>query len=181
MALKKSKSNAREQWLKQEAEALRVSDEAQNRLAEILADQPTIIKFAGTEWEIFALRMGTQYLMAHEICELSRKEHATYEDALRGVEDAIPTIIRVIALILLNDKNKIFQNGDQKQGYSKLFKRTCDTIEWNTSRDDMMNLFGECLSLIDVSFFMEALGMLQIFRASVTEKKRTRTKTQGRR
>jgi hypothetical protein len=33
--------------------------------------------------------------------------------------------------------------------------------------------------MIDVSFFMEALGMLQIFRASVTEKKRTRKKTAG--
>ena len=181
MAIIKSKSDVKQRIRQQEAEALKVSDEAQNRLAEILADQPTIIKFAGTEWEIYALRMGTQYLMAHEICELSRKEHATYEDALQGVENAIPTIVKVITLVLLNDKNKIFQNGDQKQGFSKLFKRTCDTVEWSASREDMANLFGECLSLIDVSFFMEALGMLQIFRASVTEKKRTRTKIQGRR
>ena len=181
MAIIKSKSDVKQRIRQREAEALKVSDEAQNRLAEILADQPTIIKFAGTEWEIYALRMGTQYLMAHEICELSRKEHATYEDALQGVENAIPTIVKVITLVLLNDKNKIFQNGDQKQGFSKLFKRTCDTVEWSASREDMANLFGECLSLIDVSFFMEALGMLQIFRASVTEKKRTRTKIQGRR
>ena len=43
-----------------------------------------------------------------------------------------------------------------------------------------MSQFGQLLfevfQMIDVSFFTEALDMLQIFRATVTEKKRMRKK-----
>ena len=181
MALKKSKSNAREQWLKQEAEALKVSDEAQNRLAEILADAPTMEKLAGTEWEMRPLRMGTQYLIVQEVCKVNKEEGATYGDVLKALLVSMPALCNILALALLNDKNKIYQNGDPNQGYSKMFKRTVDTIMWSADKEDMAHIMLDCLQMVDVSFFMEALGMLQIFRASVTEKKRTRTKTQGRR
>lgn len=181
MALKKSKSNAREQWKQQEAEALRVSDEAQNRLAEILADAPTMEKLAGTEWEMRPLRMGTQYLIVQEVCKVNNEEVATYGDVLKALLVSMPSLCNVLALALLNDKNKIYQNGDPNQGYSKMFKRTVDTIMWSANKEDMAYIMLDCLQMVDVSFFMEALGMLQIFRASVTEKKRTRTKTQGRR
>ena len=181
MALKVSKSNAREQWKQQQASALNVSDEAQNRLAEILSDAPTIEKLAGTEWEMRPLRMGTQYLIVQEVCKVNKEEGATYGDVLKALLVSMPALCNVLALALLNDKNKIYQNGDANQGYSKLFKRTVDTIMWSADKEDMAHIMLDCLQMVDVSFFMEALGMLQIFRASVTEKKRTRTKTQGRR
>ena len=41
-----------------------VSIEAQERLAEILNDSPRVISLNGSEWEIRALRMGTQWLIA---------------------------------------------------------------------------------------------------------------------
>jgi hypothetical protein len=85
----------------------------------------------------------------------------------------------VLTLALLNDKNKIYQNGDPNQGFSKLYKKTYDTIMWNANKDEMAKIMLDCLQMVDVSFFMDALAMLQIFRASVTEKKRTRTKIQG--
>ena len=80
---------------------------------------------------------------------------------------------------MLNDKNKIYQNGDPNQGFSRLFKKTYDTIMWHADKSDMASIMLDCLQMVDTSFFMEALGMLQIFRASVTEKKRTRKKIQG--
>ena len=181
MALKVSKSNAREQWKQQQASALKVSDEAQNRLAEILSDAPTIEKLAGTEWEMRPLRMGTQYIIVQEVCKVNKEEGATYGDVLKALLVSMPALCNVLALALLNDKNKIYQNGDPNQGFSKLFKRTVDTIMWSADKEDMAHIMLDCLQMVDVSFFMEALGMLQIFRASVTEKKRTRTKTQGRR
>lgn len=181
MAIIKAKSDIKQRLKQQEMEALKVSDEAQNRLAKILADGFTIEKCAGTEWEIRPLRMGTEYLIVNEICDMNIENGAKYGDVLHELKNSMPTLWNVITLILLNDKNKIYQNGDPNQGFSNLFKRTRRTVEWYSKKEEISSVLITCLQLIDVSFFMEALGMLQIFRASVAEKKRTRTKTQGRR
>lgn len=179
MALHKSKSNAKEKLKEQQRKELLVSDEAQNRLAEILADAPSIEKLAGTEWEMRPLRFGTQYLIVDEVCKINQAESATYGDVLKGMLTQMPATFKILTLALLNDKSLIYQNGDENQGYSKLFKKTYDTIEWNSDRNELAKIMLDCLQMIDVSFFMEALGMLQIFRASVTEKKRTRIKKTG--
>ena len=158
---------------------LQVSDEAQNRLAEILADEPSLEKLAGTEWEMRPLRFGAQYLIVSEVCKIKELESATYDNVLIELASTIPAVCKCLTIALLNDKNKIYQNGDANQGFSKLFKKTYDTILWNTDKNELAKLMLDCLQMVDVSFFSEALGMLLIFRASVTEKKRTRTKTQG--
>lgn len=176
MSLVKAKSDVKQRLNSQKERDLFVSDEAQNRLADILADAPSIVKFVGTEWEVRPLRMGTQYLIAHEICQLHRMEHDKYDDALLGLEASIPSIAKMITLVLLNDKNKIFQNGDHNQGFSRLFKRTYDTVLWNAERNEMGDLFKECILLLDVSFFMEALVIFQSLQQEITRKKRTRTK-----
>ena len=179
MPLVKAKSDVKQRQKQQRDKELFVSDEAQYRLAEILSDAPSIIKFAGTEWEIRPLRMGTQYLIANEICKLHKLEHANYDDAIQGLEASIPATAKMITLVLLNDKNKIFQNGDQNQGYSRLFKKTYDTVLWNAERNEMGDPFGECVSLLDVSFFMEALVIFQSLQQEITRKKRTRIKIPG--
>lgn len=179
MALHKSKSNVKEKLKEQQRKELLVSEEAQNRLAEILADAPSIEKLDGTEWEMRPLRFGTQYRMVSEICKINQAESATYGDVLKVLLVQIPVTFKVLTLALLNDKNLIYQNGDENQGYSKIFKKTYDTIEWNANRDELAKIMLDCLQMIDVSFFMEALPMLQICRAMVTEKKRTRIKKTG--
>lgn len=177
MAIKKAKSDVKLRIKEQQEKELFVSEEAQNRLAEILADAPSIEKLAGTEWEMHPLRFGTQYLIVQEVCKIKKAENATYGDVLKEMLVQIPSLCHVLTLALLNDKNKIFQNGDTNAGYSRLYKRTYDTILWYAKREDLAHIMLDCLQMVDVSFFMEALGMLQIFRASVTEKKRTRIKT----
>ena len=52
-------------------EIRQVSIEAQERLAEILNDSPHLISLNGTEWEVRALRFGTQWLVAKK----ERKEN----------------------------------------------------------------------------------------------------------
>ena len=180
MPIKKAKSDVKKRLKQQQEEELRVSDEAQNRLAEILSDAPSIEKLAGTEWEMRPLRMGTEYLIVQEVCKIKMEEDASYGDVLKSLMTSMPALANVLTLALLNDKNKIYQNGDANQGYSKLFKKTYDTVMWNADKAEMGRIMLDCLALIDVSFFTDALGMLQIFRASVTKKKRMRKKTQGR-
>ena len=179
MAIIKAKSDVKHRLKQKEIEDLRVSDDAQNRLAAILADSPTIEKFAGTEWEMRPLKFGTQYLIVEEACKINQAESATYGDVLKCMLAQIPATCKVITLALLNDKNKIYQNGDPNQGFSKLFNKTYSTVLWESDRNDLSKIMLDCLAMVDVGFFTEALGMLQIFRASVTEKKRTRIKKTG--
>lgn len=176
MPLVKAKSDVKQRLKEQKNKDLFVSEEAQNRLAAIIADAPSIEKFAGTEWEMRPLRFGTQYLIVDEVRKIKEMESATYENAIIGLAATMPATVTVVTLALLNDKNRIYQNGDPNQGYSKLFKRTYDTIMWNANNEELIKILWDCIQMVDVSFFMEALGMLQIFRAQVTEKKRTRTK-----
>lgn len=177
MPLIKAKSDVKKRIKENKEKDLYVSDEAQNRLAEILSDNPTIEKFAGTEWEMRPLRFGTQYLIAEEACKINQAENATYGDVLKGLVEQIPATCKIVTLALLNDKNLIYQNGDPNQGFSKAYKKTYDTIVWYAEKGELVKIMFDCLQMIDVSFFMEALGMLQIFRANVTEKKRMRKKT----
>ena len=179
MALIKAKSDVKQRQRLQQDKELLVSEESQNRLAAILADSPTIEKLVGTEWEMRPLRFGTQYLIVEEVCKINEAESATYGDVLKAMLAQIPATCRVLTMALLNDRNKIYQNGDPNQGLSKLFKQTYNTILWEADRADLAKIMLDCLQMVDVSFFMEALGMLQIFRASVTEKKRMRIKTAG--
>jgi hypothetical protein len=179
MPIIKAESDVKKRIKQQEKELLQVSDEAQNRLAEILADSPSIEKLAGTEWEMRPLRMGTQYLIVNEVCKINKADSSTYGDVLKALMMSMPALCNVLTLALLNDKNKIYQNGDPNQGFSKLYKRTYDTIMWNAEKGEMAKIMVNCLQMVDVSFFMDALAMLQIFRASVTEKKRARKKTAG--
>lgn len=177
MPVIKAKSDVKQRLKEQKSKELFVSDDAQNRLAAILADSPSIEKFAGTEWEMRPLRFGTQYLICDEVRKIREIDEANYENCVVFLANSVPVTCRCITFALLNDKNKIYQNGDPNQGFSKLFNKTYNTILWNSEKADLIKILTDCLLMIDVNFFLDALGMLQIFRASVTEKKRTRTKT----
>lgn len=159
-----------------EKDALSVSIDAQQRLAEILNDSPRIVSLNGTEWEVRALRMGTQWLMAQKIIEIDKSESGTFGDVMKHFAVNIPAVLDIITLCLLNDRHKIYQDGEPTKGFSDLYRATRNTLEWDCDVSQFGNLLFEVFQMIDVSFFTEALDMLQIFRATVTEKKRMRKK-----
>lgn len=153
------------------AENVQVSLEAQERLAEILNDSPHIISLNGTEWEIRALRMGTQWLIAKKCIEVVKVENANFGDIVKQFATNIPAVLEVLTLALLNDKEKIFKNGNERYGYSDLYQSTYDTLMWECKVEDFGNIFLETLQLIDVSFFLESCRMLEIFRESTMARK----------
>lgn len=159
-----------------EKDALSVSIDAQQRLAEILNDSPRLVSLNGTPWEVRALRMGTQWLMAQKIIEIDKSETGTFGDVMRHFAVNIPAVLDILTLCLLNDRHKIFQDGEPTKGFSDLYRATRNTLEWDCDVSQFGNLLFEVFQMIDVSFFTEALDMLQIFRATVTEKKRMRKK-----
>lgn len=159
-----------------EKDALSVSLDAQQRLAEILNDSPRIVSLNGTEWEVRALRMGTQWLMAQKIIEIDKSESGTFGDVIKHFAVNIPAVLDIITLCLLNDRHKIYKDGEPTKGFSELYMATRNTLEWDCDVSQFGQLLFEVFQMIDVSFFTEALDMLQIFRATVTEKKRMRKK-----
>ena len=150
-----------------------VALENQARLAEILNDSPRIISLKGTEWEIRALRMGTQWLICKKCIEVAMVENANFGDIVKQFSQNIPAVLEVLTLALLNDKKKIFKNGEENEGYSELYKATFDTLMWECKVDEFGQIFLEVLQMIDVSFFMESHRMLHLFREMTMTRKKT--------
>ncbi len=159
---------------RKEKEIPKVDIQSQLRLAEILNDSPHLVSLNGTEWEVRALRFGTQWLIAQKCVEIVKAEGSTMGDVIRQFATNIPAILHVITLALLNDKNKIYKDGDEKKGFSDLYNATYKTLEWDCDVSEFAEILFEVLNLTDTDFFFKALDMLNMFRASVTERKRMR-------
>lgn len=147
------------------------SIEAQTQLVEILNDSPHLVSLNGTPYEVRTLRFGTQYLIAQEVIKINQAESASYGDVLKQLAVNIPSVIHILTLCILNSKERIFKDGVETNGYSDEYKSMYDTIQWEGNIEDYGNLLLECLQMLDISFFFQALDMLQIFRASVTARR----------
>lgn len=160
---------------KQEPE---VSIEAQERLAEILNDSPRVASLAGTEWEIRTLRQKVQWMIAAEVIKINKLESATYGDVVKQFAENMPSVVKVITLAVLNDRNKIFKNGREEDGFSDLYKATYDTIAWDGNVNEYGNLLLEILQMLDISFFLESHRILEMFRAATMTRKKSQTAEQ---
>lgn len=150
-----------------------VSLEAQARLAEILTDSPRLVSLNGTEWEIRALRMGTQYLIAQEVIKINKVENATYGDVVKQFAVNIPSVLKILTFALLNDKNKIFKDGDENAGFSELYEATYNTLAWDCEVSEFGNIFLETLQLLDISFFTQATHIVEMFKTATTSRRTT--------
>lgn len=157
--IKKDPAKARKQ---SEEEAKRVtpgtplSDAAMERLAQIMNDTPTIVRLQGTEWEIKALKPGTQWMIAEEACKIVKSENLSMGDVIKEFAVNLPSVAKVITLALLNDKNRI--NSDEyQQVYDQLLWGDYDIKDWAT-------LLVEILNLLDVDFFFASTNVIQTVR-----------------
>lgn len=157
--------------LKKNEEISQVSLESQERLAEIMNDSPRLVSLNGTEWEIKALRMGTQWLISKKCIEVAKAENATFGDIIKQFTTNIPSVIEVLVLALLNDKKKIYKDGDEGNGFSDLYYATYNTLMWDCKVEQFGDIFLSVLQMLDVSFFMESCRILEIFRESTMARK----------
>lgn len=151
--------------------------EAQERLAEILNDSPRLVSLNGTEWEIRALRMGTQYLIAQEVIKINKVENANFGDIVNQFAVNVPSVLKILTLALLNDKNKIFKGGVESAGFSELYEATYNTLQWECNVREFGPILLETLQLIDTGFFMDSCRIVEMFRVATTAR-RTTTKEQ---
>lgn len=157
--------------LKKNEEISQVSLESQERLAEIMNDSPRLVSLNGTEWEIKALRMGTQWLISKKCVEVAKAENATFGDIIKQFTTNIPSVVEVLVLALLNDKKKIYKDGDEGNGFSDLYYATYNTLMWDCKVEQFGDIFLSVLQMLDVSFFMESCRILEIFRESTMARK----------
>lgn len=151
----------------------KVSLDAQTRLAEILNDSPRLVSLNGTEWQIRSLRMGTQWLIADRCVKIAKVENANFGDIIKQFSINIPAVLEILTLALLNDRHKIFKNGNEVEGYSELYHDTFNTLKWECNVEEFGNILLETLQLLDVNFFMESCRILEIFRESTMARKMT--------
>ena len=157
---------------KHKRENTEVNLDAQARLAEILNDSPRKASLAGTEWEIRTLRQKVQWMIAEEVIKINKQESSSFGDILRQFAVSMPSVCKVITLALLNDKDKIFKNGREDNGFSELYKATYDTVSWDGDASEYANLLLEILEMLDVSFFLESHRILEMFRAATMTRKK---------
>lgn len=141
-----------------------LSDEAMARLAQIMNDSPTIVKLQGTEWEIKALKPGTQWMIAEEACKIVKKENLSMGDVIKEFALNLPSVARVITLALLNDKERIHSDEYQKV-YDQLLWGDYDIKDWAT-------LLVEILNLLDVDFFFASTNVIQTVRSQALMRKK---------
>ena len=160
---------------KTDLESREVSLDAQELLVEILNDSPHLVSLNGTDWEVRTLRFGTQYLIAQEVVNVNKIEQgAGYGDVVKQFALDIPSMVKIITLCLLNDKRRIYKDGIETMGFSDEFKSVYESIMWEGNIQDYGHLLLECLQMLDISAFFQALDIVQIFRAGVTAKKTTK-------
>lgn len=139
------------------------SDESMERLAQIMTNAPTLAKLAGTEWEITALKPAVQWEIAKIACEVHKAENANYGDILKGFATNLPAVVRVITLALLNDKERIQNEYD----------RVYDTLMWESKPTEWATILFEVLNLQDISFFLQITQVVEMFRQTTLQRKRT--------
>lgn len=132
------------------------------RLAEIMNDSVRTIKLGEREFEIKALRAGTQWLVAQEACKIA-KAGESFTDIIKQFAVNIPIVVRVLCLIILNDKNKI-----KGKEYEDLY----DYIFWEVPRMEWIGVLVECLQMLDLEGFFVLTDAIENFRTMTLTKRK---------
>lgn len=131
-----------------------VSDEAMERLIDVMRDSPTLVKLADAGWEIRALKPAVQWEIAKCACDITKVEKASFGDVIKCFSGNLPNIVRVITLCLLNDKKRIAEEYDY----------VYDTLMWESNPSEWGTLLFEVYNKLDVGFFFQTTNAIQMFR-----------------
>lgn len=140
-----------------------VSLEAMERLAKVMNDSPTIAKMEKTEFPITALKPGTQWMIAEESCKIQKAEKGNMFDIIKQYSVNLPSVVHVIVLAILNDKDRIFSDYKRKI-YSEEYEAVRDTIMWNTNQKYWIGLLVEIMNMLSMDYFFESTNAIAMIR-----------------
>ena len=147
-----------------------ISVDAMERLAKIMNDTPSIIRMKQTEFAITALKPGTQWLIAEESCKIMKAEQGNFKDVIKQFAINIPSVVHVITLAILNDKNRIFEDYKSRK-YSEEYQSVYDTIMWETSPDNWLSLLVEIMNMLSMDYFFQSTNAVAMIRESALGRK----------
>ena len=150
----------------------KVSLDAMSRLASIMNDTPNIAKMGKTEFSITALKPGTQWLIAEESCKIAKAESANFADVIKQFSVNIPSVVRVITLAILNDKDRIFSDYKNKI-YSEEYQSVYETIMWETSQEYWIGLLVEIMNMLSMDYFFQSTNAVAMVREAALGRKKT--------
>lgn len=145
--------------------------EAMERLAKVMNDSPTLVKLGKTEFKITALKPGTQWLIAEESCRIQKAEKGNMEDVIKQFSVNIPSVVKVITLAILNDRDRIFSDYGKKV-YSSEYKAVYDTILWETDNRYWLNLLVEIMNLLSLDYFFQVTNAIAMIREMALGRKK---------
>ena len=147
-----------------------ISVESMERLAMIMNDTPTIVKMSNTEFAITALKPGTQWMIAEESCKIMKAEQGNFKDVIKQFAINIPSVVHVITLAILNDKESIFKDF-KKREYSEEYQTVYDTIMWETSPDNWLSLLVEIMNMLSMDYFFQSTNAVAMIREAALGRK----------
>ena len=147
-----------------------ISADAMERLAKVMNDTPTIVKMSNTEFAITALKPGTQWLIAEESCKIMKAEQGNFKDVIKQFAVNIPSVVHVITLAILNDKNRIFEDYKSRK-YSEEYQSVYDTIMWETSPDSWLSLLVEIMNMLSMDYFFQSTNAVAMIREAALGRK----------
>lgn len=147
-----------------------ISVDAMERLAKVMNDTPTIVKMSNTEFAITSLKPGTQWLIAEESCKIMKAEQGNFKDVMKQFAVNIPSVVHVIALAILNDKNRIFEDYKSRK-YSEEYQSVYDTIMWETSPDNWLSLLVEIMNMLSMDYFFQSTNAVAMIREAALGRK----------
>lgn len=146
------------------------SVDAMERLANVMNDTPTIVKMSNTEFAITALKPGTQWLIAEESCKIMKAEQGNFKDVIKQFAVNIPSVVHVITLAILNDKNRIFDDYNSRK-YSEEYQSVYETIMWETSPDNWLSLLVEIMNMLSMDYFFQSTNAVAMIREAALGRK----------
>lgn len=147
-----------------------ISADAMERLAKVMNDTPTIVKMSNTEFAITALKPGTQWLIAEESCKIMKAEQGNFKDVIKQFAINIPSVVHVVTLAILNDKNRIFEDYKSRK-YSEEYQSVYETIMWETSPDNWLSLLVEIMNMLSMDYFFQSTNAVAMIREAALGRK----------
>ena len=147
-----------------------ISADAMERLAKVMNDTPTIVKMSNTEFAITALKPGTQWLIAEESCKIMKAEQGNFKDVIKQFAVNIPSVVHVITLAILNDKNRIFDDYKSRK-YSEEYQSVYETIMWETNPDNWLSLLVEIMNMLSMDYFFQSTNAVAMIREAALGRK----------
>lgn len=137
---------------------------AEKRLTELINGSPKNIKLGKKDWKITPLKTGTKWLICQE-AQMIDENCKDADSIIVEMGKSLPTVVKCIALLLLNDKEKINNNLDE----------LVDVLTWSDLKpEEVTFLFESVFQMLDISFFFHITDNLKMLLRETTKIKNQR-------